>query len=406
MQNISLAPISSSSVEMKERFRLIVEEIEKSVNESSIFLENATLNHGWLGASLFYCYYAQYTKEDTYYQKGEAFLEKALNYSGYKYYKKNYPTDSYDANIAALGIFLIKSSENNFLDFDLSPYIKNIEDTLHALCVNKLKHADFSIFSGALATGVFLLRTEPSVRNNALLCDIVESIEKNAVSDSSGGIYWTSPRLENKVYLGLSHGSGMMISFLCDVHDRGLIQEKCRTLIDGAINFVLKQKRDNPKGIFPHFLNDHVKDTQFSLCYGDLGTGFALLKGSLVLNDHNLITESKEILQICSHRRFEDRWTLDAGMTYGASGIAYLYEKLHQLDPTNDVHLKSYEYWILQIPKYSRANNSYCGFQSFFKPDSDVFNLSYGWGVIGIGITLMRYLDRNLPITEGINHGI
>lgn len=397
-----LSEFSSRNAELN----FIITKIEESVSENTRFLENPTLSNGWLGACLFYCYYAKFTGNDDYFNRAESYLEKALGLIDYKYYKRIYPTDSYDANIAGLGIFFIRATEKGLLDFDVSSSLQNIEDTLHVLCKNKIKHADFSIFSGALATGNFLLLAERSERNDHLLGEIVESIEANAKKDPSGGIYWLSPRLNNKVYLGLSHGSCMIISFLSAVFGRGILKDKCGAIIQQAGKFVLKCKRDNPKGLFPHTLGEEIQETQFSLCYGDLGVGYGLLKGGLTIQDENMVYEAKKILDLCLKRTYEDKLTYDGSMTYGASGVAYLFMKLSKLDPAEGRYLKAYDYWVRQIPRNITEENGFCGFHSFFKPESGLFNLSYAWGIIGIGITLMKYLNKDLPTIEGINHGI
>ncbi|SIT93988.1 lanthionine synthetase LanC family protein [Pontibacter indicus] len=390
----------------REELGALVTRIEASVQAHTHVLASPTISNGWLGACLFYCYYARYTGNDAYFELAAQYLDKALALVDYKYYQRIYPTDSYDANIAALGIFFIRSREKGLLDFDVSPYLATIEDTLHLLCQNKIRHADFSIFSGALATGNYLLLASRTDRNDQLLTEIVEAIAAHAVEAPSGGIYWVSPRLHNKVYLGLSHGSCMIISFLCAVLERGLLVDECRSLIERAAAFVLQCRRPNPKGLFPHVLGEEVENTQFSLCYGDLGVGYGLLRGGLALNDEALVAAARDILAACLDRTYEDGLTYDGSMTYGASGLAYLYRKLAKLDPRGAPFERAYAYWVQQIPRNAKEENGFCGFRSFFKPESDLFNLSYAWGILGIGITLMQYLEPDLPVLEGINHGI
>lgn len=406
MQDLHLQPKQKSKKSTRDELTIIVGKIESSVSENVKHLNNATLMNGWLGAALFYYYYAQFAGEDQYHVQAENYVDNSIKLSGYKHYRRIYRTDSYDANIANLGIFLLRSKENGFISFNVNAYLQSIENILHELCKNKIKYADFSILSGALAAGSFLIRAPSSERNNRLLCQVVNAIALNAISDSEDGIYWTSPRLDQKVYLGLSHGSCMIISFLSDVFKRGLLQEKCQSLIQRASRFVLKHQSSNLLGLFPNIMGEKKKNTQFTLCYGDLGVGYALLKGALSISNQNLISQSKEILKICSQRNFDDNLTFDAGITYGASGVSYLYEKIAALDPSNEGYLTSHEYWISQIPKYSTLDGDYCGFRSHFKPESNVFNLSYSWGIMGIGITLMRYLNRELPMMEGVNDGI
>lgn len=404
--NTSTLTAQAVSAPDREALSALVARIETSVQNNLHALASPTISNGWLGACLFYCYYARYTGDEAHFERAAQYLDKALALIDYQYYRRIYPTDSYDANIAALGIFFIRAKEQGLLDFDVSPYLGNVEDTLHLLCQNKIKHADFSIFSGALATGNYLLLADRSERNDQLLTEIVEGIGAHAVESPSGGVYWRSPRLKNKVYLGLSHGSCMIISFLCAVRERGLLEEQCRYLIEQAAAFVLQCKRSNPKGLFPHVLGEEVVNTQFSLCYGDLGVGYGLLRGGLALEDEVLVAAARDILDTCLARTYEDGLTYDGSMTYGASGIAYLYRKLAKLDSQDTRFQEAYAYWVEQIPRNATEENGFCGFRSFFKPESELFNLSYAWGILGIGITLMQYLKPDLPVLEGINHGI
>lgn len=386
----------------EKKMETIVHEIEQALRKHKSLLKNFTVRDGWLGLALFYCYYARFTRDDSYLDEMEEAMDKAIRLMDYSFYQRKYPTDSYDYNLAGLGKFYMQCTRNGFLEVDDCSYLDQISNTLLDLCRNKIRYQDFSHFSGALAAGhYFLYDNCNESRKREILQEIVLGIKKAALKGDKEGVYWRNPKLKNRIYTGLTHGSAMTISFLSAVYEAGILQEECRELIRDAMDYVLGLKEEGKDLLFPYYIGGEFTKPQFSLCYGDLGVGYGLMRGATILEDEDKIKEARLVLEACLDKKYTDGMTWDGSITYGAAGLAHLFEKLSRLFPDESKYGNAYAYWIQQIPKYRVHDNEFAGFQSFISSYSKHFDLSFSWGISGIGISLMKYLKKDLPTLDG-----
>ncbi|MFD2033379.1 lanthionine synthetase LanC family protein [Belliella marina] len=387
-----------------KNMEILIHEIEDALGRNKNQFPNFSIQDGWLGQALFYCYYARFTDNDNWFGKVEDAMNKSLEVVDYAYYKRIYPTDSYDHNLASLGKFYSLCTQNGFLDMDYCSYLKPISETLIELCRNKIRHKDFSYFSGALAAGHYFLFQECNNEvSKTIIEEIVIGIKESAIADEKGGLYWKSPKLYNRVYLGLTHGSAMIVSFLAAVYEHGILKEVCAKLMHGALLHIISIKRDYGTRLFPYYIGEDSNKSQFSLCYGDLGVAFGILRGGAILQDHEILKEGKLVMDACMKKKHEDHQTFDASITYGAVGIAHVFEKLSRLFPEEKAYEQSYRYWIHQVPKYRTHNKeNTAGFNSFISNYSPHFDYSFSWGISGIGVSLMHYLRKDgIPSLDG-----
>lgn len=375
-----------------------VESIKDVLDNKWSTIVNASFETGLLGLSLFYSYYAIYTDHTRYFEKAEEFLLKGISSFDLSKFQRIHKTDSLDAHLAHIGRFIEFSKANRLLEMDTGDYLSDIDNTLLGLMKSKISTGNFDLNCGALASGYYYLsRTEHTHLINGHLTALVHGMEEMAFKDADGDYYWETPPLLNRVYLGISHGSASIISFLTNVYERGTAQDSCRRILSKAANFLRKQKHDYGRGLFPNYIGD--SDTgpkQFSLCYGDLGIGYALYRAGIVLQEEHLLTEATIILEDCLTRKREDNLTLDASILYGASGLAAAFEKIYTIN-NDQRYLDAAGYWYLQIPAYAVHKNEFAGYKTRLVHASDLWNTSFGWGVIGIGVSLMRFMKPELP---------
>lgn len=378
-------------------------EIVKAIPDVIHYLENFTVHDGWLGVSLFYCFYARYTDQEIYMDEAAKYLNKALELTDPVFYSREYQNDSYDYRLASLGIFFRQVDRHGFLNMDGNDFLSGIDQTLAELARLKIARGDYSRFSGALASGYYFYYSN---KNNPLRAVILEEIvfglKATAKEDADGDLYWISPVSNDKIYFG-PHGSAMIISFLAAVLEEGIVPGECREMIRKAAAFVLKHIRDQKYGLFPIYLKEVPGPTQFSQCYGDLGIGYALFKAARVLGDTELASRADHILSHCLDRKYEDGYTTDAGITYGAAGVSHLFGKLARLSNGDERFLNAESYWQFQIPNYAIFENEFAGFRSSLNGAPEGVNASFGWGIIGIGISLMRCLKPDLPHLDGFD---
>lgn len=392
-----------SDVTIASTIETQISNITAALEDKEEFIHSASYEIGLLGLSLYYCYYAKYTGDESYYGKAEEYLVKGLSALDLPNFKRLYASDSLDSHLAHIGRFLEFSKRQNFLDMDTQEYLQDLDKTLSGLMQSKISIGDFDINSGAMAAGFYYLsrlKNEPRVSEQ--LSILVHGIKDQAIKDEDGDYYWSSPSLFQRVYLGISHGSCLVISFLANACEQNIEQDACKEILQKAVNFVLKQRwYNNSKGLFPNFIGDPIEPKQFSLCYGDLGVGYALFRAAGVLDDEALSAAVTEILDDCLQRSSKDKLTLDASIIYGAAGLAATYEKLYRLSGDSRFD-EAADYWYEQIPAYAVHENEFAGYKTRLLDVGPVWNVSFGWGIIGIGISLMIYKDRSLPPIDAL----
>ncbi len=367
-----------------------------------------TVEGGTMGVAIFYYFCHQYFKEDQYLYKAEEMVEKSINLisviSNQDEFVPKYTGDSLSSVIASFGKGLL-FIENKFnYEYDFSSYYEVISDTLQTLLEEDIRRKDYDFFSGALSSAYFFLNKlyysnnndEISVRN---LRKIYKNSKKASVHYNENEIYWKAPSYLNQVYLGLSHGSAMMINFWSKLYRINIVNSKSQEEIqwlNKAVNFVFERKRDCVDGYFPHkaFSTEIEEKTQLSMCYGDLGVLYSLFNANKTLKNINYKDTIDRMLYTSSLRKQEPQYTYDTGILYGASGLGYIFEYF-AAEKGEDIYESTIDYWNNQILTYRTADND---FVYGFKDDkNENAKFSFAWGVIGMGIRLMQSQSAQLP---------
>lgn len=356
---------------------------------------------GLLGTSLFYTLLYDDSKHMPYMDVAYELFEKGL-YAINGDFHPTYINDSLDNHIGQIGRYLHFIVQHpNFKDYDFSDYLDHIDQLLETLYPSKIAIGDFDLTSGALAAGLYYLTRDNEISSKAL-SNIVRGIY-DARKANSKGYYWLVPTLGGRIYLGLSHGSAMIINFLTAVYNKGIAQDMCLDLIYNASKYLINSKRvDKFTGLFDNYIGEEPEPKQFSLCYGDIGNGIALLKSGKVLNNSLFSNEAHSILEDCLLRKFSDNLTLDASIYYGASGLSIAFKEVFALTH-QEKYLKRSNYWLQKIPSYKVHNNEYAGFKTRLVDQVLSWNMCFGWGVTGIGSVILndrtKSFDSLSPLT-------
>lgn len=383
-----------------ERHRIEAEivKIREAIDLKCDLIDDPSFETGILGLALFYIFYSVFADDKKYLNKAEELIFKAFGNLTAEKFQRTYKTDTIDNQLAHFGRFIKFSKQNNLIAFDVDEYLIGLDSILFDLMKSKVEAGNFDYQSGALAAGFYLIgRVDEADGIREKLSYLLFQIKEKSRSDSDGGIYWTLPALHDRVYLGISHGSALIMSFVCNVMELQIEVDTCVEILRKASNFLIKQEADFGKGLFPHYLEDHEPGPkQFSLCYGDLGIGYALLRTGILLGDKNIEAIADRILLDCLVRKKEDNLTFDASITYGAAGLATTFEKIFKYK-NDEQYLKASHYWYEKIVEYATYANNYAGYKSRVSNEDEFGNLGFSWGIAGIGAALMRSLNRDLP---------
>lgn len=349
---------------------------------------------GLLGKVLFFYYYSEYTANSSYAQWAENLLTKAIRkvskpYQGRNYYKE----------VSELGIFIEYMSANNLLQTDTDKLLTPLDPVQIVGMEAALKQNNFDPSNGALAAGLyFLARSQSSSQAHVYLYQLTEALLAMGHTNEKRHLFWKSQLFGTEnIYLGISHGLALIILFLCRMYKLSILPDKCKHAIHHTVMYILSQERDYRKEgyFFPNIVGEAAKTTRLGLCYGDMGVGYSLYQASVILQDDSLQKKAIEIFDFSAERIDpEQSLVRDAGILYGASGVALLFDRMFDLTQRS-LYKQAASYWYQSIPSYSVTTNATAGYQGVFNQAFDHTNIAFMEGIAGIGCTLIKYTDRD-----------
>jgi lantibiotic biosynthesis protein len=349
-------------------------------------------SNGLLGKALFFAYYSAFTEDDKYGEWSGKIITTAIKkviepYEGKNLYKE----------LSELGIFLEYAKENNLLNIDTNQILLGADKMMHEFLEGAMEKEDFDPYTGALMCGSYFLgrsRTKPEYAHT--LEKITIWLGQIAHQDQDGNIYWVSKLFKkDNIYLGMSHGLASIMVFLCRVYEMGIQQKLVRKLLVGTAHYILSKELDFEEEGY-HFPNivDEKGVTSLGLCYGDMGTAYALLRAGMILEEENLTSKAISIFRNCASRQeFSQAGIKDAGILYGASGVALMFDKVYEMTQIHEF-FDIATYWYENIADFDTHSNLTAGFSGFFNQHFKHTNIAFMEGIAGIGCTLIKYSDR------------
>jgi|UPI000647E2B9 lantibiotic modifying enzyme len=396
-----------------DKIRCILSDIKDQVTNNINLFEDPSVENGKMGLAIFYFYYHQIHQDDKYLVLAEQMIEDSVQLlsaiSEKNMFTPKYRGDSLSNIISSFGKGLL-FIENRFnYEYDFSEYYNAISETLIELNRQNFKRKDFDFFSGALAGGHFFLNSyfhkKDDISRQALL-DISDSLVESAVYNNNNEVYWSAPSYFNYVYLGISHGSAMIINFMTKLFELKILNDdnvKEKIVLVNAVNFLLNRQRTVKDGYFPHYFlqKEEMNPTQFGLCYGDLGIAYTLFNVNKIIHNDSLAKASDFMLTSICQRKNDPQLTFDASIFYGAAGIFCVFDELFHKDGQIKYE-DAAKYWYDQILTYRDDENEsalrFIDSQHFKEDDGNKSaNFSFGWGLAGVGICLMLKMKSGLP---------
>lgn len=350
--------------------------------------------NGLLGNVLFWAYYACFADDDAAGERAHTLLTEAIR-------RVTQPrnTRNFTKELADFGIFLEYAKANNVIDADTNALLKGADLLLSNTLRDALDQQNVDPYNGALGPGqYFLSRVSSHDSARRQVGELVVGLRRSAVTNGAGHLFWPSKLFgDDRVYLGLSHGTAAIIVFLCRAVELGIQADLAADTIRGAVGFLFTQKQDYQRvgSFYPDIAGAAPQRTRLGLCYGDMGVAYSLLRAAHVLNDALIDGEARAVFTFSASRRTPaDSGINDAGILYGAAGTALLFDKAYALTQ-QPVFDEAARYWYESIPRFAVHDNATAGYQGVFNQHFPHTNIAFMEGIAGIGATLMKYTERD-----------
>lgn len=389
----------------------IILKIEDSIKANIEKFTSMGVTNGLAGVSLFYYYkYEKKQNEEFELDNCMHYLEKSINGLNENYSGPNIVTD-----ILEIGNLLHFYIEKGILNNEIAlPYFNAYDPILESYLLDNLEKDQLSPAFGALQFSNYFIFKEQTLKDKyiSLFSKGLDKIEELSFAHpDSGGIYWRSNvKRENDylIELGIKHGVMGIVDHLVKLFELGFKTQRVHDLIEKAMRYIVYFKQESGKALFPFSTEKALTDRSFSFgtIYGDLGIAYGFYKVGKICNLPEYIKIGAEVLlNTCKYRDTEKKIT-DASLFYGNLGIASLLN-LFKKNSNSRILDISIDYWYNRTKEYNVNNNQWAGFDSTFNKFDTNAQLSFGHGIVGIGIALLNFENNlNFDFLRFLNYSL
>lgn len=274
--------------------------------------------------------------------------------------------------------------------------------------------ADYDLISGLVGLGVYALERLDGAAGRAIAERVLTHLEALKVPFEPGWTWATPPELlppwqrerspEGYYNLGLAHGMPGILALLGHLHARGFEPERCLSLLEGGVRWLLAQRK--PEGFGSAFtawnpIGEGPREgpTRLSWCYGDLGLSLALLVAARGAGREDWEAEALALARAAAGRK-PPEGAQDACLCHGFAGNAHLFNRLWQAT-REDAFAEAARAWMSATLAARRPGQGIAGYRAWMPgvEGEDPWRDEAGLleGAVGIGLALAAALDPVAP---------
>jgi lantibiotic modifying enzyme len=315
----------------------------------------------------------------------------------------------YDLSGGVAGIgFVFQHLKNlevldSWVDLDLS----ELDEFIGLGADRDFKTGNWDPLLGLTGLGIYFLERNKETGEKKWLEKIVDYLADMRVT-ASGRAIWITPgykKYDKDTYnFGLAHGMPGVLSFLAQVHARGIKQQEIEIMIHSCLLFLLDHEYpDDPVYSFPPASNVVQEGkpskpySRLGWCYGDLSMANALIHCGKALQHDDWWDKGIEVALKTTRRTLEASGCIDAPFCHGTVGVAHQYHRLYLLT-RNNVFKEGRNNWIDLTQKHFYKQGEGAGgyyYRSYNeKTDQPEFIPQYGLlqGSAGIALVYLSIL--------------
>lgn len=359
---------------------------------------------GKSGIALLLANYCKLLKSNIYAEKIWIYISDVINNinQGYNYY-------THCNGISGFCYTMNNFVKNEFININEISFLHELDKYLYKKMLEDLKKGNYDFLHGSIGVGLYFINHLTNPKSQEYLVDLIDELEKISIKDYDNTIKWVSevPYDNNntkKVFnLSLSHGMASIIAFLSKLYLKDISKKKVCTLLNGAVNYMLKQKFDNSVygSNFPSWVceNELPSKSRLGWCYGDLGIGIALFQAAKATNNKEWENIALEVLLDSTKRRdLKKEGVMDAGICHGTAGIGHIYNRMW-FNTRNEIFKEASDFWFEETLKMAKFEDGLAGYKAWYPEEYGGWQKIYGIleGIAGIGLALMSAISDEEP---------
>jgi lantibiotic biosynthesis protein len=367
---------------------------------------DGSLASGSAGISLFYAQVARAMGSDDAVDRATASLDDAIDVVA---------TEPLDTSLYAgfTGVAWATELFGKLLDVRGDDRNGDVDEALSDfLALPRLEQAPFDLIFGLTGLGVYALERWPRGRAVDLAFLVVDHLRWRARRDEHGAYWWTPPSLllgssrdrspAGGVDLGVAHGVAGVIPFLARARALGIGGASTRSLLDGAVEWLLAHAVDTNLGpTIPAFIGAGAEPrrTRSAWCYGDPGVAAALLVSGREARQPRWTDAGLQLALRAADRPAVDTGVMDAGFCHGSSGLAHLFNRMHQM--TGEPRLaEAARFWLERTLDYCELGRDASTPAIAGAPGRPWNGVGVLEGAAGVGLVLLAASTTAEPVWD------
>jgi len=392
---------------MNSRIKKKIHQIAKILSNDKFLNYNVSLIGGNAGICLFHFYYSKKFQNEQSTEIAYKIIEDTfvkIN-NGFSFH-------TFAGGLAGIGWLIEFLEQNDFLETDTDEILAELDEYLYKLMIEDLKNHNFDYLHGASGIALYFTKRKQSKKISEYLNDYIDILSKISIKEGLS-IKWiseiNSSKNEKFYNPSMSHGMASLISILSKIYSLGISKLKIKTLLAGAINYLLsiEQNINIYYSYFPNSINiktGQKATSRLAWCYGDLGISIAIWNASQAVKNKEWETKALEILHYSTTRKDLDKnFVSDAGLCHGTAGIAHIFNRMYI--NTKDIKFKeTANYWYTETLKMANHKKSLSGFKAWHTEKYGGWQEEFGFieGIAGIGLTLISTISDIEPAWDEI----
>jgi lantibiotic modifying enzyme len=324
---------------------------------------------------------------------------------------------SYDMSTGVAGIsFAFQHLRNiGILEKSNDLNLPEIDEFISMGADHDFKNGNWDPLHGMVGLGIYFLERNKETGETKYLDKIIEYLAQMRTAAGDNKV-WITPAYgkysNDNFNFGMAHGMSGILSFLAQVHARGIKQDATREMILSCLPFLLQHEySDDIDYRFPNSIDvspDFVEQkpgSRLAWCYGDLCLANMLVHCGQALKTSDWKNKGLNVALKTTQRNFESAGCMDAPFCHGTVGLVHQYNRYYQLTG-NEVFKYAARTWLYRtLEKYYKPDEGVGGY-SFWclheKTNSFGYKPMYGLleGSAGIALVWISYLYDIKPAWE------
>ncbi|MCW3466966.1 lanthionine synthetase C family protein [Chitinophaga nivalis] len=397
MKQENWRPISAMQPhEVEEIVWSIHRNIQANYDDGFSYEYDTSLMYGKFGFVLYYAYAYKTFREEKYYE----LLTEALS-AAIELLNETELTFSFGKGLAGCGWVLQHLINMGLLNRE-DDVIVALYDHIKTYSLQCFEQGDYDVMLGGLGWGMLLLENTTTSQED--VDAIVDELYHLAITHEDG-LIWQQLLADAppRINLGIAHGMPGILVFLSKCLQKSADPERCTYLINSGMEFLLKQRLVNQASIFSYSISNNRQEgiTPLRWCYGDMGTGIAILVTGINTGNEAWIAEGTRIGLHCVKRLAELDYMPDAHICHGTAGLAHIFNRFFHY--TGDIAFKAaaQHCFDLTLKKILREGEGI----SFIADKGDFGNLRINGvmeGAVGVGLAFLAATADFEPEWDGI----